>query len=148
MNGFRFFATAALLLLAGCGNFYPGDPRENKPRFNAALNGANEPPTASPGLGSLTASYSPSRRILTWNLNYRDLSGRITYAEIRGPDIEGTDSAVVPINLLIEGTQHPGEATITDQQAADMLAGRWYVVLKTEKFPSGEIKGPFVPTTR
>lgn len=142
MNGTRLLAVATAFLLSGCGTFFPGDPMEAKPRFNAALNGANAPPTASPGLGSLTASYSPSRRILTWTLSYRDLSGRITYAEIRGPDIEGTDSAVVPINLLIEGTQHPGEATITDQQAADMLAGRWYVVLKTEKFPAGEIKGP------
>jgi hypothetical protein len=148
MNGIRFFAVAALLLLSACGNFYPGDPRETKPRFTAALNGANEPATASPGKASLTASYSPSRRILTWNLSYRDLSGRITYAEIRGADIEGTDSAVVPINLLIEGTQHPGEATLTDQQAADLLANRWYVVLKTEKFPAGEITGPLKRSDR
>jgi hypothetical protein len=148
MNGIRFFGVAALLLLSACGNFYPGDPAETKPRFSAALTGANEaPPTASPGVASLTASYSPSRRILTWKLSYRDLSGRITWAEFRGPDIEGTDSAVVPINLLIEGGSHPGEATLTDQQAADMLAGRWYVVLKTEKYPAGEIKGPLVPAT-
>ena len=29
-----------------------------------------------------------------------------------------------------------------------MLAGRWYVVLKTEKYPAGEIQGPLVRTTR
>ena len=148
MNGIRFLAVAALLL-GGCGNFYPGDQLENKPRFSAALNGANEtPPTASPASARLTASYSPSRRILTWTLSYRDLSGRITYAEFRGPDIEGTDSAVVPINLLIEGNQHPGEATLTDQQAADLLAGRWYVTIKTETYPAGEIRGPLVGTSR
>jgi len=121
MNGIRLLAVAALIL-GGCGNFYPGDPIETKPRFSAALTG--------------------------WTLRYRDLSGRITYAEFRGPDIEGTDSAVVPINLLIEGNQHPGEATLTDEQAGDMLAGRWYVVLKTEKYPAGEIQGPLVRTTR
>jgi hypothetical protein len=153
MNGIRLLLVAALLplvgWLSGCGNFYPGDPIETKPGFIAALNGANEtPPTASPAVARLTASYSPSRRILTWTLSYRDLSGRITYAEFRGPDIEGTDSAVVPINLLIEGAQHPGEATLTDQQAADLLAGRWYVVLKTEKYPAGEIRGALVGNTR
>jgi hypothetical protein len=130
----------ASLLLAGCGNFYPGDPVEKKPRFTAALQGD------SPGWANLTASYSPSRRMLHWSLDYRGLSGPITWAEFRGPDIEGTDSSIVPINLPLEGNPHPGEATITDQQAADLEAGRWYVVLKTEKFPVGEVRGPVVPS--
>jgi hypothetical protein len=130
------------LLLAGCGSFYPGDPVENKPRFTAALKGD------SPAWGSLTAKYSPSRRILTWSLDYHGLSGPITWAEFRGPDIEGTDSAIVPINLPLEGNPHPGETTLTDRQAADLQAGRWYVVLKTEKFPGGEIKGPLVGNAR
>lgn len=135
--------TVAALLLAGCGNnFYPGDVAETKPRFTASMQGD------SPGWGNLRASYSPSRRILSWRMNYRGLSGPITWAEFRGPDIEGTDSAVVPIILPLEGNGHPGEATLTDQQAADLEAGRWYVVLKTEKFPGGEIRGPVVPTTR
>jgi hypothetical protein len=132
----------AALLLAGCGNFYPGDPMEAKPRFSAALRGD------SPGTASLTASYSPSRRILTWSLSYRDLSSPITWAEFHGPDIEGVDSAIVPINLQIEGNQHPGEATLTDQQAADLVAGRWYVLIKTAQHPEGEIKGPLVRTAR
>jgi hypothetical protein len=130
----------AALLLAGCGNFYPGDPVEKKPRFTAALQGD------SPGWASLTADYSPSRRMLHWSLDYRGLSGPITWAEFRGPDIEGTDSAIVPINLPLEGNPHPGEAVITDQQAVDLQSGRWYVVLKTEKFPAGEIRGPVVLT--
>ena len=128
----------AALQLTGCGNFYPGDPVENKPRFTAALKGD------SPGWASLAASYSPSRRILHWSLNYRGLSGPITWAEFRGPDIEGTDSSIVPINLPLEGNPHPGEVVLTDQQAADLEAGRWYVVLKTEKFPAGEVRGPVV----
>jgi len=132
----------ASLLLAGCGTFYPGDPMEKKPRFTAALQGDSE------GWANLTARYSPSRRILTWSLDYRGLSGPITWAEFRGPDIEGTDSAIVPINLPLEGNTHPGEATLTDRQAADLEAGRWYVVLKTEQFPGGEVRGPVVPTGR
>jgi hypothetical protein len=130
----------AALLLAGCGNFYPGDPVEKKPRFTAALQGD------SPGWASLTADYSPSRRMLHWSLDYRGLSGPITWAEFRGPDIEGTDSAIVPINLPLEGNPHPGEVVLTDQQAVDLQSGRWYVVLKTEKFPAGEIRGPVVLT--
>jgi hypothetical protein len=132
----------AALLLAGCGNFYPGDPVEKKPHFTAALKGD------SPGRASLTASYSPSRRMLHWSLDYRGLSGPITWAEFRGPDIEGTDSSIVPINLPLEGNPHPGGATLTDRQAADLLAGRWSVVIKTEKYPGGELKGPVVVAGR
>ena len=130
------------LLLSGCGGFYPGDPVENRPRFTADLAGE------SAARGSLFASYSPSRRILSWRLIYSGLSGPITWAEFRGPDIEGTDSAIVPINLPLEGNPHPGAATLTDQQAADLEAGRWYVILKTERFPAGELRGPVVPTQR
>jgi hypothetical protein len=135
-------ATALLPLilpLAGCGSFYPGDPIEARPRFAAALAGDG------PATGSLTARYSPSRRILDWSLSYSGLSGPVTWAEFRGPDIEGTDSAIVPINLPLEGNPHPGAATLTDRQAADLEAGRWYVTIKTEKFPAGEIRGPVVP---
>jgi hypothetical protein len=127
------------VLLAGCGNFYPGDPVETKPHFSAQLTGDSR------GWATVTASFSPQRRILTWSLIHRDLSGPITWAEFRRPDIEGTDSAIVPINLPLEGNPHPGEATLTDRQAADLEAGRWYVVLRTEKFPAGEVHGPMVP---
>ena len=134
--------TLAAILLAGCGSFYPGDQLETKPRFTAALQGENA------AAGSLTASYSPSRRILTWSLSYRGLSSPITRAEFRGPDIEGTDSAIVPINLPLEGNPHPGAATLTDQQAADLEAGRWYVTIKTEPYPGCEITGALVRSAR
>ena len=55
--------------------------------------------------------------------DYSGLSGPITWAEFRGPDIEGADSAIVPINRQIEGNPHPGGATLTDQQAADLDRG-------------------------
>jgi hypothetical protein len=129
---------AAALLLGGCAGFYPSDPSETKPHFAASLTGE------SPARGSLTADYSPSRRLLSWRLSYSGLSSPITWAEFRGPDIEGADSAIVSINTQIEGNPHPGGATLTDRQAADLVAGRWYVVIKTEKYPGGELKGALV----
>jgi len=29
-----------------------------------------------------------------------------------------------------------------------VIAGRWYVNVKTEKYPAGEIRGPLVRTSR
>jgi hypothetical protein len=116
----------AALLLAGCNTFYPSEPMGPRPRFNAALNGENElPPTSSPGRGAMVADY------------------------LCGPDDVGNDNAeLVPINLVLEGGTHPGGVTLTDQQAADLIAGRWYVNIKTAKYPNGEIRGPLVPTNR
>ncbi len=34
-----------------------------------------------------------------------------------------------------------GQATLTDAQAADLLAGRWYINLHTAANPGGEIRG-------
>lgn len=141
MNGIKIVAAAALIL-GGCGNFYPGDPTEAKPHFAASLTGESN------AKGRLTANYSPSRRLLSWQLSYGNLSGPITWAEFRGPDIEGADSAIVSINTQIEGNPHPGGATLTDQQAADLVAGRWFVVIKTEKYPGGELKGAVIGTGR
>jgi hypothetical protein len=141
---------ALSLVLAGCGTFYPGEPMGSRPRFTAVLSGANEmPPAASAGRGSLTAHYLPSTRVLHWTLSFSDLSGPVTWAFLCGPDGVGSnDAELVPVNLQIEGGGHPGAVTLTERQAADLLAGRWYVNLKTERFPAGEIRGPLVPNAR
>lgn len=34
-----------------------------------------------------------------------------------------------------------GQATLTDAQAADMMAGLWYVNIHTTRYPGGEIRG-------
>ena len=150
MNRIKVLLLAALLLLTGCNTFYPGEPMGARPRFTAALNGENElPPTSSPARGALVADYLPATKILHWQLTLRDLSGPVTWVFLCGPDGVGNNGAeIVPINLELEGGSHPGAATLTDQQAADLIAGRWYVNIKTEKFPAGEIRGTLTPTGR
>ena len=139
---------ATLLLLAGCSD-YISEPPGSKYRFMAYLSGANEvPPSASAGKGYMEAQYAPATRILKWVLNYSDLGGPVTWAHLHGPDGVGNDdAAIVPINMQIEGSGHPGGATLTQRQAEDLIAGRWYVNLKTAQYPAGEVRGPLVLKT-
>ncbi len=129
-------------LLAGCGMDYVSEPANSKVRFTAELSGE------STGKGSLTAAYSKATQVLQWRLSYGGLSGPVTWAFLDGPDGTGTMAEAVPINLADESNPHPGAATLTAQQAEDLMAGRWSVILKTGQHPDGEIKGPIVRTTR
>ena len=38
--------------------------------------------------------------------------------------------------------------TLTEEQAADVLAGRWYVNVMTIQYPDGEIRGQILPTKK
>jgi hypothetical protein len=38
-----------------------------------------------------------------------------------------------------------GTATLDDKQAADLMAGQWYVNIHTKQNPSGEIRGQVLP---
>jgi CHRD domain len=133
---------ALSFLLAGCGMDYISEPAHSKVRFAAQLSGD------STGKGSLVAAYSPLTRILQWQLSYSGLSGPVTWAYLDGPDMTGAPAEIVPINLSDESNPHPGAATLTAQQADDLLAGRWSVMLKTEQRPAGEIAGPLTRTSR
>lgn len=135
-----------VLLLAGCMS-YASEPAGSIKGFQAYLRGGFEAaPTDSPGEAFLEAVYSTPTRILKWNLRFSKLSGPITFAFIQGPDGVGNARAdIVPINLAIEGGPKPGGTTLTAQQEQDLLAGRWFVNLKTEQFPAGEIGGPLLP---
>ncbi len=141
MKSLNILAIASLVL-AGCGMDYVSEPANSKVRFNAELVGD------STGKGSLTAAYSKATQVLQWRLSYGGLSGPVTWAFLDGPDGTGKIADAVPINLADESNPHPGAATLTAQQADDLMAGRWSVVLKTEQYPNGEIKGALVRASR
>jgi len=117
--------------------------------FKSVLNGANERPNtvATPataiGLLSLngtTASY--------W-VTYSGLSATATAAHVHGPaDINTATGVLFPITPVgAFGTQGviAGTATITADQAADIVAGQTYFNIHTSVHPGGEIRGQLLP---
>ena len=117
--------------------------------FKAELKGSNEvQPNDSKATGTFTATYDTKSKRLTWNGAYSDLSGPATMAHFHGPiepkwqqphpfgDVADVTVIITPITSPFEGA-----ATLTDEQAAELIAGKWYVNIHTDAYPAGEIRG-------
>ena len=99
---------------------------------------ATVPPVASKGTGTADVSYDTTSKMLSWKVTYKKLSGAVTMAHFHGPAM-ATENAgpVVDVSKMLK----KGSATLTDPQAADLAAGKWYLNIHTKKFPAGEIRG-------
>jgi hypothetical protein len=114
-------------------------------QFKAALNGASEvPPNTTTGTASVTASFDPATKMLTWNGTYSGLTGDPTAAHFHGPAEPGKNAGV-EVWVSTKGSPFPspfsGSATLTDGQASDLQAGLLYVNIHTAANPMGEIRG-------
>jgi hypothetical protein len=117
-------------------------------KFKADMSAASEvPPTQSSGKGTLTASYDPATKQLTWEGNFSGLTGPATAAHFHGPAEAGKNAApAVWISEKGQNLSSPfkGSATLTDAQAGDLEKGMWYVNVHTEANKGGEIRGQVV----
>jgi hypothetical protein len=113
-------------------------------QFKADLKGSSEvPPNQTTGMGTVTATFDTATKALSWNGSYSGLTGTATAAHFHGPAEVGKNAGVaVPITPNTSPLQ--GSATLTDAQAADLLAGRWYVNIHTAANPGGEVRGQLV----
>jgi hypothetical protein len=104
------------------------------------------PPKTSQGHGALDATFDTSTKALKWNITYQGLSGPATAAHFHGPAPVGQNADVrVPIPKDKLATPISGSATLTEQQVAELMGGKWYFNIHTAQNPSGEIRGQVLP---
>ena len=131
--------------------------------FATTLNGANERPTPtnSTGSGRATAQLNGDAGsfVLTYQIEYSGLTGPaigghihdainpppppdLPFTEKFGPIIHHLDS----LPSLIAGDWRFDDATdpLTDDKAAKLIAGAYYINIHTEAFQAGEIRGQLV----
>ena len=111
-------------------------------KMKATLDGKSEvPPNASAGTGTADIDYDAATKKLSWKLTYSGLSGPATAAHFHGPAEPGKNAGVGV--AIPNATKSPveGSATLTDAQAADLMAGKYYVNVHTAANPGGEIRG-------
>ncbi len=95
--------------------------------------------TNSKASGTLTAEYDTSSKKLTWRGSYRGLGTYATAANMHGPD----NSVVVRLRSV--DSPFEGLAIVSEKQAPDLIAGRWYILVRTAAFPDGELRGQIAP---
>ena len=111
-------------------------------KMKATLDGKSEvPANASAATGTADIDFDAATKKLTWKLTYSGLSGPATAAHFHGP-AEAGKNAGVAVAIPNAGTSPAeGSATLTDAQAADLMAGKYYVNVHTAANPGGEIRG-------
>jgi hypothetical protein len=110
-------------------------------KLQAELKGSNEvPPNNSQGSGRAEATFDSETKVLTYTVTFTDLSGPAMGAHFHGPGEAGKNAGIA---LPFKTVQSPiqGSATLTDAQAADLLAGKWYANIHTAANPGGELRG-------
>ena len=132
---------AATAALAGCGMM----SRSNTASFSGTMNAASEvPPNMTRGSGLAEAWLNKDTNVLKYKITYTGLSGPATGAHFHGPASAGANAGVV---LPFANPESPieGQATLTPDQVADLMAGRWYANIHTAANPAGEIRGQMLP---
>jgi CHRD domain len=110
-------------------------------KLQADLKGSNEvPPNSSSGSGKAEATYDTDTKTLAYTVTYAGLTGPALGAHFHGPVEAGKNAGIV---LPFKTVQSPiqGTATLTESQATDLLAGKWYANIHTALNPGGELRG-------
>lgn len=111
-------------------------------KLKATLDGKSEvPANTSAGAGTADLDYDAGSKKLSWKVTYSGLSGPATAAHFHGPAETGKNAGVAVAIPNAASSPVEGSATLTDAQAADLLAGKLYVNIHTAANPGGEIRG-------
>jgi CHRD domain len=136
----RYFRNAAI---ASALVFVSLAARAATVNLKATLKASSEVPAKdSSGTGMLTATLDTTTNELTYHVTFDGLTGPASAAHFHGPAAPGANAGpqvavkTTPIVSPIDGT-----ATLTADQAKDLLAGKWYFNIHTAANPGGEIRG-------
>ena len=111
-------------------------------KMKATLDGKSEvPANTSSGKGAADLDYDAGAKKLSWKLTYSGLSGPATAAHFHGPAEAGNNAGVAVAIPNATSSPVEGSATLTDAQAADLMAGKYYINIHTAANPGGEIRG-------
>jgi hypothetical protein len=111
-------------------------------KIKVSLDGKSQvPPNTSAGTGTADLDYDAATKKLSWKITYSGLSGPVTAAHFHGPAAAGANAGVKVAIPNATSSPVEGSATLTDEQAADLTGGKYYINVHTAANPGGEIRG-------
>ena len=139
----RSAAALAIAALAIAG--WTGSAQAGLIELKATMDGAQADGglgTGSPGTGTALVIFDDVTNEFSWDISWSGLQAPVTVAHFHGPAGPGVNAGIqVDFLTISPGNPSVGSTTITDGQAADLLAGLWYVNIHSQLFPGGEIRG-------
>jgi hypothetical protein len=128
-------AAAALAL------FTAGAAHAATDNFMATLKGADEtPPNDSAGTGMVMATYDTATKTFHYDVTYSGLTGPAKAAHFHVGAVGVSGPPVLPVTGSVD-SPISGDKVLTDAQAADLEAGKWYFNIHTAAHPAGEVRG-------
>lgn len=111
-------------------------------KLAATLDAGQQSPSLDlPGKGTADLTFDTETKQLDWTVEYSGLTGAPVMGHFHGPADRGQNADVA---IPFEGdlaSPIKGSATLTDEQAENLLAGKYYINLHTEAHKPGEIRG-------
>jgi len=131
---------AAILVLGAAVLAAPPPVFAEVVKLTAQLVPDSGPADAGTAQGKANFSYDTDTMLLTYVVVYDHLSGPATGADIREAPQPGSPSRIVVVFPVPE-SPIGGTATLSDAQAAELLAGKFAVDVRTDANGGGEIIG-------
>lgn len=113
----------------------PAPPGGNTVSYSGTFVKSGDQVTTS-ATGTMTATFNPDTREISFTMNWQGLGG--TAEDIH---IHDNGPIIIPIEEFPHETSGTvsGSATLTQEQAADLAAGKLYGQIHTAQYPGGEI---------
>lgn len=90
--------------------------------------------------GNVVALYYAGAHVLRYTVTWDGLSGPVTIAHLHGPALPGKDG---PPEVTVHGPYKSplsGSVMLSTETERDLLDGRIYLNLHTQKYPNGEAR--------
>lgn len=121
-------------------------PAASPMAFNVSLRGDQEnPPVSTTATGSAQLTLNAQRTALTGTVSHSGLSGTFTGAHIHRGAVGENGPVVRALTFngdqaTVNWTTGDADQPLTAELVEDLLAGRLYVNVHSEKYPTGEIR--------
>ncbi|WP_205502169.1 CHRD domain-containing protein [Rufibacter psychrotolerans] len=131
--------------LVSCGDDDEDTQPTNLVQFqNTTLTGAKEvPANNSTATGTFSGTYNQDTKILTYTITWTGLTA--TNMHFHKGEVGSPGPVVIPIGSAPYTSPINAQTPpLTQDQEADLLAGRWFVNIHSAAFQGGEIRGQVV----